>query len=187
MGKSTFGKRLGQIMQDKDMSRGALKDATGISLQSISNYLNDKRKPDCEMVAEIAKTLNVSADYLLGLSEVPTRNETIQGVNDITGLWDDAISKLYVEKITGGREASSFLSFLVLHDDFSRLVASIHQRNRYSGKESLRVDLAGELHDLSMREVYKMLVSDLFFGILDDYTAGPGEIMTGYRKGDNNG
>lgn len=182
MVKSTFGERLGDIMEQKGMSRGALKDATGISLQSISNYLNDKRKPDCEMVAEIAKALNVSADYLLGLSEVPTRNETIQGINDVTGLWDDAISILRVEKLTGDCEIASFLSFLIVHEDFPRLVSAVHQRNRYTGKELCSVDLDGELCNIKMREIYKMLVSDLFFGILNEYTAGPGEIMIGYRR-----
>ncbi len=112
MGESTFGKRLGQIMQNKDMSRGALKDATGISLQSICNYLNDKRKPDCEIVAEIATALNVSSDYLLGLSDIPSRDEQLQGVHEKTGLSESAINHLTtLKQQIGGEYAKGRLDF----------------------------------------------------------------------------
>lgn len=75
MGKSVFSKRMERVMREKGVSRTELKDMVGISLQSIGNYLNDKRKPDYEIVSRLAKALGVSADYLLGLSEVPIRED----------------------------------------------------------------------------------------------------------------
>lgn len=188
MEKSTFGKRLGEIMQKKGVSRMELKDSTGLSLQSISNYLKDKRKPDCEMVAEIATALNVSADYLLGLSEVHTRNETIQGINMETGLWGDAIAKLMTEKICGDNEISDFISYLVTNSRISELIAAIKEKNRFSdSQKSVTIDIDGEDYSTDMKALFKMIVSDLFFDILSGYTPKPGEIMMGYRAGESNG
>lgn len=188
MVKSTFGKCLDRIMREKGIGRGELKDLTGISLQSISNYLNDKRKPDCEMVAEIAAALNVSADYLLGLSEVATRNETIQGINIEIGLWEDAISRLKVEKSTGDNEISDFISYLAVNPHISELIAAIKGRNRFAANpKSVTIDVEGEDYQTDMKALFKMIASDLFFEIIEGYTAKPGEIMAGYKAGENYG
>lgn len=112
MGESTFGKRLTAIMQEKGINRAALKDATGISLQSISNYLNDRRKPDCEIVAEIAAALNVSSDYLLGLSNISSRDEQLQGIHEKIGLSEPAINHLTrLNQNFGGGYAKCRLDF----------------------------------------------------------------------------
>lgn len=188
MEKSTFGKRLGETMQKKGIGRTALKDLTGISLQSISNYLNDKRRPDCEMVAELAEALNVSADYLLGLSEVSSRNETIQGINAETGLWEDAISRLKVEKFVEDNEISDFISYLVVNPRISELIAAVKGKNRFAADpKSVTIDVEGEDYSTDMKALFKMIVSDLFFEIIDGYTAKPGEIMVGHKEGGSNG
>jgi len=188
MEKSTFGKRLGDIMQNNGITRGALKNKTGISLQSIGNYLNDKRKPDCEMVTEIAKALDVSADYLLGLSDTPLRNETVQGVHKVTGLWGRAIVKLHTEKCCGDDEIADFISYLVVNEQISNLVKQIKDKNRFaSNPKFITIDVDGENYSTDMQAIFKMIVSDLFFDIIDGYTAEPGEIMLDYRAGESNG
>lgn len=188
MEESTFGYRLEKLLYEKGITRKALKDDTGISLQSISNYLNGKRKPDCEMVAEIAKALNVSADYLLGLSEVPTRNETIQGINMETGLWDDAIVTLMTEKACGDDEISDFISYLVVNSHISELIAAVKGKNRFAADpKSVTIDVDGEDYLTDMKALFKMIVSDLFFEIIAGYTAKPGEIMLDYKVGESNG
>lgn len=187
MGKSTFGERLSGIMQERNISRGALKDATGISLQSISNYLKDKRKPDCEIVAEISKALNVSADYLLGLSEAATRNETIQGIHIETGLWEDAIATLIADKSCNDYELSDFISYEIKNSNFHKLISAIKQKNGYSSSVYCSLDVAGENHKILMQSLLKVVITDLFWEIANGYTVQPGERMIGYRAGERNG
>lgn len=187
MEKSTFGKRLGEIMQKKSVSRMELKDSTGLSLQSISNYLKDKRKPDCEMVAEIATALNVSADYLLGLSEVATRNETIHGINIETGLWENSIAWLMTEKRCGDYELSDFISYLVKNSDFPKLINAVKQKNDCSEYAVCSLDMDGDNHEILMGSLWKVIITDLFWGIAKGYTAKPGERMIGYKAGESNG
>lgn len=170
MDKSTFGKRLGKIMQQKGVSRGALKDSTGLSLQSISNYLKDKRKPDCEMVAEIAKALNVSADYLLGLSEVSTRNETVQGVHDLTGLSQKAIIKLKTAKIFGDIRISDFVSFLIENEDFENLTKEIEKLSAFHCTTiDATLGIGSDLYNIDFEAAFKLIVTDIFWEITRSY------------------
>lgn len=54
----------------KGISQRELAERTGITEQSISRYLNGKRIPNLVDGAKIAKALNVSLDYLTGLTDV---------------------------------------------------------------------------------------------------------------------
>lgn len=170
MKKSTFGNRLGEIMQEKGVSRMELKESTGLSLQSISNYLKDKRKPDCEMIAEIAKALNVSADYLLGLSEVSTRNETIQGVHDLTGLSQEAIIKLKVEKNCGDIHVSDFVSFLIGNGDFGKLIEEIEKLSVFHNTTiAATLGIGSDLYNIDFEAAFKLIVTDMFWEIARGY------------------
>lgn len=40
----------------------------GVAKQTVSNWENDNIQPSIEMLIRVAKTFNVSTDYLLGLS-----------------------------------------------------------------------------------------------------------------------
>lgn len=136
MEKSTFGKRMESIMKERGISRAKLNDATGISLQSISNYLNDKRKPDCEWIVKIAEALGVSADYLLGLSDIPTRNETIQGIHEETGLSEEAVLCLMANhadcetsksKFPGHEGLLDLLAALIIHGGYAGIAYCEYQ------------------------------------------------------------
>ena len=188
MEKTTFGGRLSQILQEKGITRKSLALDAKISEQSIGHYINEKRKPDCDIVSQIAMALNISADYLLGLSEVPTRNETIQGINMETGLWEDAISRLRVEKFADDNEICDFISYLVVNPRISELIAAVKGKNIFAAyPKSVTIDVEGKDYSTDMKALFKMIVSDLFFEIIDGYTAKPGEIMVGYKAGGNNG
>ena len=67
-----------------------------ISNSTLSLYESDKRKPDFEILRNIADYLKVTTDYLLGLSNVrtPANPERIYHSVDVTGLPGDAIDKI---------------------------------------------------------------------------------------------
>jgi transcriptional regulator with XRE-family HTH domain len=65
-----FAFRLRQIMREKKVTCRKLGDALKISHASIGNYRSGKCEPDIELIAGMCKYLNVSADWLLGISEV---------------------------------------------------------------------------------------------------------------------
>jgi transcriptional regulator with XRE-family HTH domain len=64
--------RLTKIRELRDLSQAKLAEMVGLHYQQISRYETGKTEPDGEIVARIAKALQVSTDYLLGLVDTPT-------------------------------------------------------------------------------------------------------------------
>lgn len=64
-----------------NISQVTLAKMLGVSKQSVSNWENDNIQPSVDMLIRIAKCLNTSTDYLLGLQN----NKTLD-VSDLTDM-----------------------------------------------------------------------------------------------------
>ena len=84
--------------QHGKQTTGAVEKATGISKSTISETENDKRAPGAETISELARHYGVSADYLLGLSDVITPDTTAQAVIAYTGLSEANVLTLHHAK-----------------------------------------------------------------------------------------
>ena len=65
--KDTFGERLNMVLYERKLSQADLDKRTGIGRANISRYVCNKQMPTVDSLIAICKTLNVSADWLLGL------------------------------------------------------------------------------------------------------------------------
>jgi transcriptional regulator with XRE-family HTH domain len=65
------GDRLAHIREKRGFTQVELAEALGLGQNQIWRYENNKTEPDAETVARIARYLEVSADYLLGLVDYP--------------------------------------------------------------------------------------------------------------------
>ena len=183
-----FATNLRKLIAQKRTTITALSKTLCISRQAVSQYADGTGQPNVDKLVMIAGYFGVSVDYLVGLSEIPTRNERIQGANMVTGLWEDAIARLKVEKDCEDDEISDFISYLVVNPRISELITAIKGRNRFGANpKSVTLDVEGEDYSTDMKALFKMIVSDLFFEIIDGYTAKSGEIMLGYKVGEDNG
>ncbi len=70
-----FSTRLRDIIESKGISQAWLAEKAETTEATISRYLTGIHKPNLDIVARIAKALNVSIDYImdLSLSPVPYR------------------------------------------------------------------------------------------------------------------
>ena len=66
--KTIFGRRLKQALIEKNVQQKTLADALKISDKTMSSYVHGNANPTLLGLAKIAKYLNISADFLLGLS-----------------------------------------------------------------------------------------------------------------------
>jgi transcriptional regulator with XRE-family HTH domain len=64
----SFGSRLKTLRIEKRRSQRQIAEEFGISINCVSQYENDKRFPDEEMLVRLCKYYDISSDYLLGLS-----------------------------------------------------------------------------------------------------------------------
>ena len=65
----TFPRRLRMALMARDMNSADLVRATNLGGGQVSNYLNGYQEPGATRIAQMCKALNVSADFLLGLTD----------------------------------------------------------------------------------------------------------------------
>lgn len=68
MGKSIFSKRLKYVLGMKQMTQTELSNKIGVNKSTVSRYISGKAIPGIDDLIKIAKILEVSSDYLLGLN-----------------------------------------------------------------------------------------------------------------------
>ena len=64
-----FKKRLLEALEDSKMSKTEIAKQIGVSPEMITQYFTTKKLPKLDTFTKIYKTLEVSADYLLGLKD----------------------------------------------------------------------------------------------------------------------
>lgn len=167
---SPFAANLRELIAQKSTTITALAKTLGISRQAVSQYADGTGQPNVDKLYMIAEYFGVSADYLLGLSEVPTRNETIQGVHDFTGLSQEAIANLHTEKYCSNSNILDFVSFLLENEKFGLLCKEIEKsvQFRHTTVDGL-LDIAGETYKVEISGAFKLIVTDMFWEIMKDY------------------
>ena len=93
--------RLRKLISSKDLT--PLATFLEVSPQAINQYKHGKAYPKTETLIRIAEYYGISVDYLLGFTDTPNRDTTIQSVNSVTGLSVEAICKLHSIKEKDGR------------------------------------------------------------------------------------
>lgn len=98
--RKTFGKRLKQIRLLRGLTQCALSKKTGLPKASLSYYESapHKRSPSFDNIIILCEALNVTSDYLLGLSEtlsgVPIKNPLINAIYKLTDKDRDLIEAM---------------------------------------------------------------------------------------------
>lgn len=64
-----FTRRFNQILNENNISQAKLAAELGISRQAVTNLKNGASLPSLYLLFNLCKVLDVSADYLLGLSD----------------------------------------------------------------------------------------------------------------------
>ena len=65
-----FKTRLKEELENSKMTVRQLAEKIGVSPEMVTQYYTTKKLPKLDTFVRICKALNVSADYLLGLSDI---------------------------------------------------------------------------------------------------------------------
>lgn len=116
--KLTTGERLTDLRREHNLTLEQVAEQTGIVKSTLSNYEND-RKPDVNLNAleKLAALYHVDMGYLLGLTESKDHVDT--------NLADLHLSDQAIEVLTSGQINNRLLSELIVHPEFSRLMADM--------------------------------------------------------------
>lgn len=64
-----MGERLRELRFERNFTQKQIAEALGISIRAYSHYEIGDREPSIEIIKLLCKLFNVSADYLLGLTD----------------------------------------------------------------------------------------------------------------------
>lgn len=67
--EETFGKRLKDLRNERGLTQEGLAKELNVDKSTIAKYETDKIEPSISMLKVIVKYFDVSADYMLGLSD----------------------------------------------------------------------------------------------------------------------
>lgn len=98
-----IGERIKYVRSNLLISQKDLADKLNKKREEITMYENGDRTIDIYTLREISKILNVSTDYLLGITNFESPDISKIAINELTGLSDDAINNLiYINKYHSG-------------------------------------------------------------------------------------
>ena len=89
---ATFAMRLRELRTSKNLSQLQLSEKIGITKQTVSLWERSKRRPNLEMMANLAGYFDVSLEYLLGTIDDPTPNNEENNIHCVAN--DDEIHEL---------------------------------------------------------------------------------------------
>ncbi len=164
----SFKERLGDLVNDRKISQERLAEAVGIKRQTVASYISGRTKPDTEIIFRIAEFFNVSADYLLGLSDIPTIDPDINAAAKLTGLTSDSISTFKLLRELGIKKIQRFIDMelAAIQSDYDFVFDEETETVVGEDNSQARMD-----HFL-----YQLLPESLFGLILQYYEAYKGEV-----------
>ena len=90
-----FQKRFREQYNKNYRTQEALAEALGVSRPTVVGWLDGKNVPDIISLKRIAKLFNVSADYLLGISEAERSDVNLRAAVEYTGLSEKAVEQIH--------------------------------------------------------------------------------------------
>lgn len=116
----TFGKRLKKLRTDRGITQLQLSEILGTAKSNISKYESDTIEPNFTMLAQLSDLFNVSADYLLGISDTPSINSKHSASSN--KILPDRLETLLSEDSSLNMEFYSTVSRIPI-DIFKRYIA----------------------------------------------------------------
>ena len=133
--RTQFKYRMRNLRLSKVMTQEAFASFLGLSRPTISFYeradMDNGRVPDAETLRNICEKCEVSAAYLLGLSD----QRAVSEVRAYTGLSEEAVEALHQLSISPSTERLAIVDYMLTLKEFEHLLGLI---NTYLNKKLRR-------------------------------------------------
>lgn len=137
-----FAERFGALRQEYEMSQDAFAEFLGISRPTVGFYENGSRLPDAMVLRQIALRCDVSADYLLGLSDAAAPDIGTQAACRRFGLKEATFS--LIEGLTPWERTSLEL---MIHSEPFRDILSAIKKCTFAYIESREEELMAQIRE----------------------------------------
>lgn len=160
---NNIGDRINAALALKHIKQKELAKELGVKDNVVSYWCSGNRTPNTQQIIQIAKTLNVSTDYLLGLSNVATADIEIKSICDYTGLDEKAVNALKERKdrIVRKNYYSDFDNYLFYTDNEELLFFYLNLMN-----EAVNKFISSDCFE----DIIKLLVSETLLSLGLEFT-----------------
>jgi transcriptional regulator with XRE-family HTH domain len=108
---NTLAERLTVARKENNYTQDEIAKLLHCGRATITNYENGRRSPDYDALVTLAKTYNVTTDYLLGITDSETTDKDIRYICDYTNLSTQAVECLH-----GSNGFARFLNYFLVKD-----------------------------------------------------------------------
>lgn len=133
-----FTDKLKALRKEKKLTQKEFAEMLGIKQNSYSDWETGKNEPNLENIIKIAKILNTSTDYLLGLTDISERELKTRSIEELKELGEEKVKETI--KIEGDETVDQFI------------IAFLKEPNR--NKEEIFDEIAGT-DDKIKRDIYR--------------------------------
>lgn len=113
------GEKIRKLREETSTPQQKIADLLGVTRQSLSLYEKGERTINVEALGKLAEFFNVSADYLLGLSDVKSTEQDMKTACAVTGLSEDALERIH--EFTKP-ELRNFFNAIVCTEEFTDIL-----------------------------------------------------------------
>lgn len=124
-----FPKKLKELRNERDLTQQEVANLIGVTKSSIGLYEIGDTIPDIKTLYKLTDLFEVSADYLIGKTDVRSTNKDVAGICNITGLSERVILHLS-RYLTYSSKSIVFLNYLLESDSFWTMLDYIDHLER---------------------------------------------------------
>lgn len=95
MNENQIGARIAALRQSRDESQQAVADSIGVKRETVKFWESGDRQIKAGDLIKLAQHFKVSADYILGLTEVEAPSTDVRSVCEYTGLSAENVTRLH--------------------------------------------------------------------------------------------
>jgi transcriptional regulator with XRE-family HTH domain len=126
--QSPFAERLSQLINDRGLKQREVGEFINVQRQTVSLYTKGQALPDIACLTKLTELFNVSADYLLGITDAPTADVKKRAVCDYIGLSESAVDVLREMKRDKSKYSQSkILSDIIIDNRFADFIERVQQ------------------------------------------------------------
>ena len=119
MNNGIIGQRINEALAFRNVKQKELAKELGVKDNVVSYWCSGTRTPNVQQIMQISKILNVSADYLTGISEAKTNNIELKAICDYTGLTEDVIENFHAMLVEEDEENENIIDSKFINDFLS--------------------------------------------------------------------
>lgn len=168
---ANFGTKIVNLRKEKGFPQAKLAKLTGVTQQTLSRYEKGERQASLDFVACAAKVFGVSADYLLGLSDVKSTEQDIQTACEVTQLSEKAVKML---KDNAGYKNAFYknnllpiLNAMLETKDFYRIIDSMNTIVASQKKITVNTKVKTKFTPKETEQIFGIVNERIFIGKKD--------------------